>query len=101
MECDTKTVLIPQYDQNNPTHVLVTPNNGKWTDAVFNNPTYKHFYVEYGEYEPKRVNLTQSGTDSDKRTITMYVDNNLNKTADVLFNFNCDGYWVVEKKGIK
>ncbi|RUM61905.1 MAG: hypothetical protein DSZ03_07685, partial [Sulfurimonas sp.] len=55
-------VKIPKYNPKNPTHVLITPSNGKWTKSILNNPNHKHFYMRPGNYLNKTIWITSSGT---------------------------------------
>ena len=97
-------VDIPEYNQSDPTHVIITTKNGKWTSSVLNNPDYKHFYIELGKYQDRYINLTASGTKKDRRTMSLYNGNNLHPAslsddmvADVLFHFNGADYWTIDR----
>ncbi len=97
-------VAIPKYNPNNPTHVLITPSNGKWNRYVLNDPNKKHFYVKPGKYSSKYINLTRSGTKSSRRTMSLYNGNNLhpaalpdNQVANVWFHFNGADYWTIDR----
>ncbi len=96
-------VIIPKYNPNDPTHVLITPNNGKWNRYVLNDPNKKHFYVKPGKYHT-RVNLTASGTKNSRRTMSLYNGNNihpaslpLHQVADVELYFEGASYWTVDR----
>ncbi len=96
-------VDIPEYDPNDPTHVLITPENGNWTSSVLNDPDYKHFYIEPGKYIAK-MNLTASGTENERRTLSLYNGNDIHpaalpdgQVADVRFYFNGASYWMIDR----
>jgi len=99
----TEKVVIPQYNPNNPTHVLITPSNGKWNRYVLNNPNYKHFYLKPGKYLTK-INLTASGTKSNRRTLSLLNGNNthpaalpVSQVADVRLNLIGASYWTLDR----
>ncbi len=96
-------VVIPKYNPNDPTHVLITPSNGKWNRYVLNDPNKKHFYVKPGKYHT-RINLTRSGTKNSRRTMSLYNGNNkhpaslpANQVADVRLYFKGASYWVFDR----
>ena len=96
-------VIIPKYNPNDPTHVLITPNNGKWNRYVLNDPNNKHFYVKPGKYHT-RVNLTASGTKKSRRTMSLYNGNNihpaslpLHQVADIRLNLMGADYWILDR----
>ncbi len=96
-------INIPKYDPNDPTHVLITVDNGKWTSSVLNDPDYKHFYIEPGNYITK-INLTASGTESERRTLSLYNGNNTHpaslsddQVANILFHFDGADYWTIDR----
>ena len=100
---DTEKVVIPQYNPNNPTHVLITPSNGKWNRYVLNNPNYKHFYLKPGKYLTK-INLTASGTKSNRRTLSLLNGNNthpaalpVSQIADARFYLAGASYWTIDR----
>ena len=97
-------VEIPTYDETDPTHVLITETNGKWDSAVLNNPSYKHFYIEPGAYDPA-ITLTVSGTEGDRRTLSLYNGDDVHpaalsddQVANCVVHFS-DGasYWVLDR----
>jgi len=97
-------VIIPKYNPNDFTHVLITPSNGKWNRYVLNDPNKKHFYVKPGKYSSKYINLTRSGTKSSRRTMSLYNGNDLhpaalpdNQVANVLFHFDGADYWTIDR----
>ena len=105
-------VEIPKYDPNDLTHVLITTENKKWNNSVLNNPNYKHFYVApgvYGDattnhYDPIYKVLTTSGTAEDRRTISLYNDNDAhpaslpdNEVASVAFRLTGASYWTIDR----
>jgi len=96
-------VVIPKYNPNDVTHVLITPSNGKWNRYVLNDPNKKHFYVKPGKYHT-RVNLTRSGTKSSRRTLSLYNGNNthpaalpVNQVADIRLNIMGASYWILDR----
>jgi len=96
-------VEIPKYDPNDLTHVLITTENKKWNNSVLNDPDYKHFYIEPGKYSAK-VNLTASGTENERRTLSLYNGNNLHpaslpdsQVADIVFRLTGASYWTVDR----
>jgi len=96
-------VVIPKYNPNDRSHVLITPSNGKWNRYVLNDPNKKHFYVTPGKY-PIKINLTRSGTKESRRTLSLYNGNDthpaalpMNQVADVRFYFNGASYWTVDR----
>ncbi len=105
-------VHIPKYDINNPTHVLITTSNEMWTSSVLNDPNYKHFYVApgtYGDatkshYDPIYKVLTTSGTEEDRRTISLYNGNDTHpaslpddQVANVAFRLTGASYWTIDR----
>lgn len=101
-------VEIPAYDPNDSTHVLITPTNGKWNESVINNLGYKHFYIEPGNYTGSIIWLRSSGTENDRRTLSLYdpskpTDDSHpallpdNKQADVDINFSGASYWTIDR----
>ena len=97
-------VVIPKYNPNDRSHVLITPNNGKWNRYVLNDPNKKHFYVKPGKYSSKYINLTRSGTKSSRRTMSLYNGNDLhpaalpdNQVANVWFNLDGADYWTIDR----
>jgi len=96
-------VVIPRYNPNDPTHVLITPSNGKWNRYVLNDPNKKHFYVKPGTYHT-RINLTRSGTKNSRRTLSLYNGNNkhpaslpISQVADVRLWFEGADYWIIDR----
>ncbi len=96
-------VVIPKYNPNDPTHVLITPSNGKWNRYVLNDPNKKHFYVKPGKYHT-RINLTRSGTKNSRRTLSLYNGNNkhpaslpISQVADVRLYFSGASYWTIDR----
>ncbi len=96
-------VIIPKYNPNDSTHVLITPNNGKWNRYVLNDPNKKHFYVKPGKYHT-RINLTRSGTKNSRRTLSLYNGNNthpaalpVNQVADIRLNIMGASYWTLDR----
>jgi|GEM_PF-1200480 len=96
-------VVIPKYNPNDPTHVLITPSNGNWNRYVLNDPNKKHFYVKPGKY-PTKINLTRSGTKESRRTLSLYNGNDthpaalpMNQVADVRFYFDGASYWTIDR----
>ncbi len=97
-------VVIPKYNPNDPTHVLITPSNGKWNRYVLNDPNKKHFYVKPGKYANNNIGLTRSGTKNSRRTMSLYNGNNLhpaalpdNQVANVWFHFDGADYWTIDR----
>jgi len=100
-------VNIPTYDAENPEHLLITVANGKWTSANLNSSTYKHFYIEPGYYGTTRsdiVTLTRSGTESDRRTLSLLNGNDIhpaalsdNQQADLRIRFDNASYWTIDR----
>lgn len=97
-------INIPAYNASDPTHVLITEANGKWTDAVLNNLSYKHFYIEPGDYTATVIALTSSGTDNDRRTLSLHNGNDThpaslpdNEVANVTFHLNGASYWTFDR----
>jgi len=100
----TEKVVIPQYNPNNPTHVLITPSNGKWNKYVLNNPNYKHFYLKPGKYSSRYINLTRSGSKNSRRTLSLLNGNNTHpaalpdsQVANVWFHFDGADYWTIDR----
>ena len=57
------SIDIPTYDPNDPTHILITESNGKWSSSNLNSSAYKHFYIEPGKYHTK-ITLTADGSEN-------------------------------------
>lgn len=103
-----ETVNIPAYDVNNPTHILITPTNGKWNESVLNNLNYKHFYIVPGKYSNSTVWLKTSGTENDRRTISLYNPSKPtdgthpaalqdSEQANIKLSFNGASYWTIDR----
>ncbi len=99
-----KTVEIPTYDSKNPSHLLITVANNKWTSANLNNDSYKHFYVEPGNYSSNLITLTADGTVDEKRTISLYGSGTTHPAAlsntlqaDIRIKFNNADYWDIHR----
>lgn len=97
-------INIPTYDSSDPSHLLITVANKKWTSTNLNNPSYKHFYVESGSYSGTTITLTADGTSSESRTISLYNGNNihpasLNETqqANVRLKWDNADYWTIDR----
>ena len=97
-------VKIPAYDSSNPSHLLITLANGKWTSANLNSSTYKHFYVEAGYYGSSTMTLTADGTANDRRSISLYNENDIHPAAlpdalqaNVRIVFNNASYWDIDR----
>ena len=102
-------VDIPAYNKDDPTHVLITPDNGKWNETIVNNLNYKHFYITPGKYTSSVIWLKSSGTSNDdRRTLSLYNPSNPsddthpaaladNKQADIRFSFNGASYWTLDR----
>lgn len=97
-------VNIPAYDSNNPSHLLITVSNGKWTSANLNNVSYKHFYVEPGNYSGSTITLTADGTAGDRRSISLYNGNDIHpaslsesQQANVRLKWNNADYWTIDR----
>ncbi len=97
-------VVIPPYNSNDPTHVLITPENGKWSNEVLNDPSKKHFYIRPGDYRNIKINLEASGVSTDKRTISLYNGKNIHpaslpisEQANVKISIDGGNYWIINK----
>ena len=97
-------VNIPTYDSNNPSHLLITLSNGKWTSAYLNNLSYKHFYIEAGDYSASTIILTADGTSGDRRTISLHNGNDTHPAAlaeslqaNVRLKWNNADYWSIDR----
>ena len=97
-------VVIPKYNPNDVTHVLITPSNGKWNRYVLNDPNKKHFYVKPGKYTNRVITLTVSGSKTKRRTLSLYNNNNThpgilvsNQVADIRIALNNASYWVFDR----
>lgn len=97
-------VNIPTYDSSNPSHLLITASNDKWTSANLNSANYKHFYLEPGDYSSKTITLTADGTSGDRRSISLYNGNDTHPAslseanqADVRLSFSGGNYWDVDR----
>ncbi len=96
-------VKIPSYDENNSTHVLITESNGNWNSTVLNDSGKKHFYIAPGYYDT-RINLTASGTEEDRRTLSLYNGNDEHpaslpdsQVANVWFHLVDASYWIIDR----
>lgn len=97
-------INIPTYDNSNPTHLLITVANNKWTSANLNNPSYKHFYVEPGNYSSTIITLTADGTSSDRRSISLQGGGDTHPAslaegsqANIRIKFNGASYWDIDR----
>ncbi len=100
-------INIPIYNPNDSTHVLITPTNGKWNESVLNNLDYKHFYIAPGKYTDSIIYLRSSGTESARRTLSLYNPSNPNDThpaslpdneqANVKIYLNNASYWTLDR----
>ncbi len=97
-------VNIPPYDSNNKSHLLITVSNGKWTSTNLNSSTYKHFYVEPGDYSSKTITLTADGTAGDRRSISLYNGNDTHPAslsealqANTRIYFNGGSHWDIDR----
>ncbi len=95
---------IPPYDPGNPEHLLITPSNGKWTNANLNDSPYRHFYLEPGDYSGTTITLTSDGTEDNPRTISLFNGNDThpaalpdNQQANVSFSFDGGSHWVLDR----
>ncbi len=99
-------VSIPPYDENDPEHFLIQTNED-WSHI--NDPDKIHFYVMPNDYtDLDRIVLTQSGTESQPRTIALYNGNDehpgalprdTDHLAKVLFDIN-SSYWVIDRMAL-
>jgi len=96
-------IKIPKYDADNPTHVLITTENGMWRSSVLNNSDNKHFYIKAGKYTTK-INLTASGNKNNRRTMSLYNGNDTHPAAlsddmvaDVKIGLNNASYWLFDR----
>jgi len=99
-----ETVTIPTYDSGDSSHLLITEANGKWTSTNLNSSTYKHFYVEAGDYSSSSITLTVDGTENDRRSISLYNGNDTHPAslatedqADIRIVFNNADYWDIDR----
>lgn len=98
-------VNIPVYNAGDPTHVLITPSNNKWTESVLNNSSYKHFYVTPGVYSNTVLRIKTSGTSGSRRTLSLYTPGNDrhpaamadNEVASVNFGLFGASYWTIDR----
>ena len=96
-------IVSPTYDSGNTEHLLITNALGNWTSVNLNNPNIKHFFVEPSAIAYGLIELTQSGTADNPRTIQLYNSNHIHPSRladaeqasiDLLFSAN---YWHVNR----
>lgn len=95
---------IPAYNSSDPSHLLITVANNKWTSTNLNNTSYKHFYVEAGNYSGSTIILTADGTSGDRRSISLSNGNNIHPAslsealqANIRIKFNGASYWDIDR----
>ena len=99
-----EVVNIPAYDSANPSHLLITEANGKWTSANLNSSSYKHFYVESGNYSGSTITLTADGSVNDRRSISLHNGNEIHPAslsealqANIRIKFDGASYWDIDR----
>lgn len=97
-------VDIPAYNSGDPSHLLITEGNGNWTSANLNSTTYKHFYVEPGDYSSSVMTLTADGTENDRRSMSLYNGNDIHpaslldaEQANIQIRLNGASYWDIDR----
>ncbi len=98
-----EAISIPEYDENDRSHLLITEGNGNWRASVLNNPEKRHFYVAPGSY-PEIIALTVSGAAGDRRTLSLYNGNDrhpamldTSAVADIRIALDDASYWVFDR----
>ncbi|MEN8229699.1 MAG: T9SS type A sorting domain-containing protein [Bacteroidota bacterium] len=95
-------VCIPDFDSTNPA-MMIIDNNDDW--AHINDATIRYFYVAPGNYSAVgRVEITSSGTGTEKRYLSLYNGNDLHpgklpieEVATVRLLFRGAQNWVVDR----
>jgi len=97
-------VDIPEYDPNDASLCLI-PDDYPWSSETLNNEACQHFYVRPGDYlDAGRVVITVSGTEDERRTISLYNGNDLHpgqmeedEMANVVLRLTGASYWVIDR----
>ncbi len=99
-------VVIPVYNAGNSTHVIVGSGYEPLSDATFNNPSWKHFYVLPHNYGNQVISITTSGLENDRRTVSLHNGNDthpaelgkdFNEVANYQLEFTDADYWVFDR----